>query len=639
MTEAPESEPGEQPVQATPTEIAGQEGQPAETLPAATPTPSVESWLGEAEWPAQMRMGDSDTVRLKLLADQQGYTVTIDFPEHASRLEPLTIRRPDGYELTAVARLQGINFEISPQEEQSYTPLPGEPVEWMWTIQPKAAGQQRLSLSAVFEWRPVQGSSERAARQSVVYNHGLDVQVQPRPGGAMLLMAGAAGLLLIAALLAAPRLLRSRRKAPPVIRSPQPNVNLQVETPPELQLSPEERLLLQALFPRFSRLIVEEEFLSGYSGARTLLVLPIQTDGRRAARVIVKLGSRASIQTEYQNYQVYVKDSLPPLTARIKSEPVGSKGSRLAALPYTFIATPGIRPISLRQALLENPEPDYLYRLFDVFGPGWWMQRHPYTFRFGYEYDRMLSSHLTLAPSDGAAGRLDGRLPPEKLQVEPGENLQLDHFSLVEVRPDRQSCTLVGQPPVGMPPIRVRWQDPQPPNGGPGQVRNTRSRYLAEMVADFPRFGEPDPLALIPQVLGRTLHGTRAYIHGDLNLENILVGPGGSIWLIDFAQTREGHTLYDFAHLYAEIVAHILSRQAPVLEAYHHRLIAGEFPLLTAVEELARRCLFDTRQESEYRLPFFTACVGALKFENIDSAARQRLYLTAAVWARWLAEN
>lgn len=34
------------------------------------------------------------------------------------------------------------------------------------------------------------------------------------------------------------------------------------------------------------------------------------------------------------------------------------------------------------------------------------------------------------------------------------------------------------------------------------------------------------------------------------------------MWLIDFARTREGHTLFDFAHLGAEIVAHVLAVRA-----------------------------------------------------------------------------
>ena len=598
-----------------------------------TATPETESWLGEAEWPAEMRMGDSDTVRLKLLPDEQGYTVSVDFPEHASQLEPLAIRRPEGYVLTALARLEGVNFEISPHVEQTFNPMPGEPLEWIWTIQPKATGQQRLSLSAVFVWHPVENPQATAARQSMVYSNGINVHVRSRLSAASLLLGGLAGLLLLGALVVMPAYWVYRRSTRRVTRYPRPNPGVQIESAPEIRLNREEEQLLQAMFPAAGRLLLEEEFLSGYSGARTLLVLPIQPDGRRAARVIVKLGSQHSIETEYQNYLAYVKDTLPPVTARIQSPPIGSRAGSRAALPYTFIATPTERPISLRQALLVDPDPAVIYRLFDTFSPGWWMQRHPYTFRFGVEYDRMLSSHLTLEPAEGAGDRLDGRAAPEQLHYHLGDLVHLQHFDVVEIRPDQASCTLKGQPPAGKPPIRVRWLDAQPPHGRTGRVVATRESFLASTTAGFTAFDLPEPLAFIPGVLGRTVHGTRAFIHGDLNLENILIGPGDTVWLIDFAQTREGHTLFDFAHLYAEIIAHILSVQAPDLHVYAARLAANEFPLLNAVEELARRCLYDPHRLEELQLSFFMACLGALKFENITTEARQRLYLTAAMWA------
>ena len=69
--------------------------------------------------------------------------------------------------------------------------------------------------------------------------------------------------------------------------------------------------------------------------------------------------------------------------------------------------------------------------------------------------------------------------------------------------------------------------------------------------------GLPDPLYRLPGLLKESISGTQSTIHGDLNLENILVGLGGFVWLIDFASTRDGHTLFDFAHLGAELIAHV----------------------------------------------------------------------------------
>ncbi len=603
--------------------------QPART--AAVPT--LESWLGEAEWPAAMKMGDSDTVRLKILPAGDGYTVAVDFPEHKIELEPLAVQRPQGYDLTAVARLEGVGFQILPAGEQSLSPLPGDPVEWIWTVYPHKSGQQRLSLSAIFRWVPRDPTANLPERQSIIYARGIDVQVAPRLGSTQLALAGLCGLFVMGGVLVITGAWYLRRSTRPRILEPRPNPALVIESKSGIHLDSAEGSLLRALFRSYQRLMVEEEFLSGYSGARTLLVLPLKPDGRRSARTIVKIGSRRSILREYDNYQAFVKHTLPPVTARIQQPPVGRRGVDQAALQYTFIATPDSPPVSLRQALLADTDPGLLYRLFDTFAPGWWLQRHPYSFHVRAEYDRMLPSHYIVRPTAGRGKRLDGKTPPGQVELETGELVSLLHFPYVELRPDRETCSLSGQPPAGEPPLRVRWLSNRWIEGATGETTGSRMTTLAELTRGFELYHHPEPISLLDGVLQRTIHGSRSVIHGDLNLENVLVGPGGAAWLIDFAQTREGHCLFDFAHLYAELIAHILSVHIPELEDFHKRFQLDEFPLLNAVVELGLRCLYDPAQQLELHLTLFIACLGALKYENISDYARQQLYLAAAVWA------
>ena len=149
--------------------------------------------------------------------------------------------------------------------------------------------------------------------------------------------------------------------------------------------------------------MLESEFLSGYSGARTFLARPVQTGG--ACRRADHRQDRPAqgIQGEFDNYERFVKDRLPPVTARIQHPPVTVAGSERAALQYTFIAEPGRRPLSLRQALLDDPNPGLLLRLFDTFGPHWWMQRQPYTFRWGR--NMTACSRRTWCWSPGRAAR------------------------------------------------------------------------------------------------------------------------------------------------------------------------------------------------------------------------------------------
>jgi hypothetical protein len=347
------------------------------------------------------------------------------------------------------------------------------------------------------------------------------------------------------------------------------------------------------------------------------------------AETIAKLGPRVAIQAEFENYERYVKDRLPPVTARIQQPPVAVAGGKLAGLQYTFIAEPGHTPRSLRQALLDKPDPLYLQRLFQTFGPNWWMQRQAYTFRLEAEYDRYLPPHGVLEPV--LSGRAQAVLEPgSNLPLKTGDILRLGRFQRLKPRLDGKSWSLVGEAAPGKPALRLRWLSAKPPESGAlAKVVASRVDLLRGWTASFERFGLPDPLQHLERWLATTIQGTRSTIHGDLNLENILIGPGELVWLIDFAQTREGHPMFDFAHLGGEIVAHILAERCGSGEAYLERLAAGD-ELLQTVQEIASRCMFDPQQVDEYRLPLILACLGALKFNNLSPLARHCLYLTAA---------
>ena len=342
-------------------------------------------------------------------------------------------------------------------------------------------------------------------------------------------------------------LVLTRKPAPfQALRS---NPAVTIEALPGSPLPGAVSVLFQALFSRYSRLIVTAEFHSSYSGSRTWLVLPVHADGRRDAQTIVKAGPAPAIQAEFNHYQTFVKDTLPPVTARIQQPPVRLRRGRLAALRYTFIGQSGQPPTSLRQALLADPDPAYLQRLFETFGPNWWMQRSPATFRLAVEYDHILPDHLVLEPCSSGDFVLDGHTQPAELGLAMDDCVVLRHFPSGELRADGRSLLLEGRPAPGQPPLRVRWMDSRLNRGGCGQVTATRLSLLRESTAGMALFGLPDPLLRLPAWLDETINGSQSIIHGYLNLENILLGPGGLVWLIDFARTRLGHPLVDFAHL------------------------------------------------------------------------------------------
>ena len=600
------------------------------TTLAPTPTAIVEAHVVEVEWPPQMRLGDSDLVRLALMPSKEGYVVTTEFPEHQVVTSTVAVARPGGYDLSAVARLDGVGFDLAPAGEQVQGLPVDTPVTWRWTLTPRSAGRQRLSLTLTLRWTPQAGRAG-GVLDTRIYSRGIEIQVSSflglttsqatLTGVAGLFFGGTLGLPLTAFLLRPRRALQRARAR-------QPDAALALEVHPGLTLEAEEQALLRAIFGRYGRLVVEAEFRSGYSGARTFLAQPVRSDGRADAHTIVKIGERAAVEREAENYATFVKDTLPPITARIQEAPVTlpQTGSK-AALRYTFIAEPGRRPASLREALLADPDPALLGKLFDTFGPNWWMQRHPYTFRLAQEYDRLLPAHFVLQPADDKAGRvLAGRSAPADVQgLAVGEVVEVRGFTVVERRPDGRSLSLAGPARPGQPPWRLRWLSLVPPaRGRAARIVATRETLLREMAAGFDRQGLPDPLARLPGLLNESVAGTQSTIHGDLNLENILVGPGGFVWLIDFAETRDGHPLFDFAHLEAQIIAHILAPQ------WQGKWPPAEERLRPAVRAIALRCLFNPSQPREYDLALCLACLGALKYTNLDAHQKHLLYLTAA---------
>jgi hypothetical protein len=629
---------------------------------------AAEARIVELEWPARLRLGDSDVVRLALIPSKEGYTVTTEFPEHQTITQTVTVQRPAGYELSAVARLDGVGFDLSPQGDQEHPLAGGETVTWRWSLTPRSPGQHRLSVVLLLRWRPAPGVTG-SVRESVAYSKSLTVNVtsffgltsgQAMTGGFFGLIFGSSVSLFAVAFR------RSSRRA--VLQAIVPNERLVIETRPGIDLAPYERSLLRAIFSRYARISLESEFLSGYSGARTFLTQPVRPDGRADAFTIVKIGERESIRREFENYETFVKDTLPPITARIQHSPVtvssrvggfpaserrhilslGVGSSNRAAIQYTFIGAPGQTPQSLRQALLESPDPSLLNKLFETFGPNWWMQRRPYTFRLAQEYDRMLPAHYVIQPDPGASrGKiLDGKESPGRAILAVGDQVTLRGFTCAELRADGKSLSLAGAITPGQPPLRVRWLGMGNPNGAPGRVIATRQTLLREFVVDFDLFGLPDPLEKLPSLLDERLSGTQSTIHGDLNLENILIGPGGFVWLSDFAQTRDGHPLYDFAHLEAEIIAHVLAPQIASPADYlaliqeipnpEHAMPNTHYTLLSTLHAISDRCLFNPTQPREYHLALTLACLGALKFTNLEPQAKHLLYLTAAHLAQSL---
>jgi hypothetical protein len=249
----------------------------------------------------------------------------------------------------------------------------------------------------------------------------------------------------------------------------------------------------------------------------------------------------------------------------------------------------------------------------------------------------MLPAHLVIEPCPARGARIDGDSPPFNLELKVGDLVSLGRFPIIEPLAVGKGLSLRGKAGRGQPALRVRWLGNHLPQGAAGRIAATRSTLLRGFVQGLDLYDLPDPLASLPGLLNESVSSTQSTIHGDLNLENVLVGPGDFVWLIDFAQTREGPPLYDFAHLRAEIIAHILAKRVASPQDFLALLRGEPRPdlarwraLLSSADSMAERCLFNPSNKREYHLAVFTACLGALKYPNLEPRARHWLYLSAA---------
>lgn len=243
-------------------------------------------------------------------------------------------------------------------------------------------------------------------------------------------------------------------------------------------------------------------------------------------------------------------------------------------------------------------------------------------------FDALLPAHWVLEPAPGPADfDLSARLTPAHLPDLPvGARVRVGRFAQVEPRADGRSFTLTGVAAPGQAPLRLRWLSATAPKPGVARLVGTRHTLLRQPAAEADLGAWPHPLTGLAAVLAQTRSLRYATIHGDLNLENVLVGPGDLVWLIDFARTGPGPVARDLAHLTVELLAHLYAPQMgprPLAEAW----LADDLPLTATVRAYGQRWLGDP---AELDTAVYLACLGALKYANLNPAQKHALFVVAA---------
>jgi hypothetical protein len=359
----------------------------------------------------------------------------------------------------------------------------------------------------------------------------------------------------------------------------------------DIELSEQERIILQHVHRGCKEVLVEKELRKGMSGARVLLILPIMKDGRRAARKVTKLDLALELRQEQANYERYVKDFLPFCAARVEN--YRQRGD-LAGLNYTFVGGGALGKVVDLQEYYRTHTAKQVIKTLEALldqalGQRYYDQHTPLGCRFADEYNRHMVAHLQLelrpesfdelwpaGQSPGAAAGYQriaiNDIPGKHGSIQPDTLLTIEGLAVAGIKPDavklkgpnRQDILVR----VKLPPESSMTQGLKLGSiiGVRGRVVHNRRERMEEIVHDIFRRtpldvdsecielpgvpGEyPNPLRTYPRVLGKALEGRASFVHGDLHSLNVMVDESGRGWLIDFARVGRQHNLFDFIEL------------------------------------------------------------------------------------------
>jgi hypothetical protein len=449
-------------------------------------------------------------------------------------------------------------------------------------------------------------------------------------------------------------------------------------------LNKEYLALLRKMFFGYSYVRVERRLRGGYTNAVVVIVTPIQNDNREDAAVAVKLGEVNRILDEAQRYELYVKNKLPALTARIEEKPTILETKGIAGLKYTLISNGDHAPRDLRlmfDVWSTEQIGEWLQKeLFQTFGRNLWQQKQSYQFPVWREYDRLLPPILTLEyvenpPND--AEKL--RMPINRAslhQLDYGDVVVLERFLVHRVNVEKNSLDLiVSERNMALYAfkVEVRGIDLQQHVHYQGElieeiggtVWQKRDQRLIETVnflgAEFELKASrflidigiwlPNPLIYYEEILDQQITGGLSTIHADLHPGNILIGPHNSAFLIDFAHTRDGHTMLDWAtlevsllcdyvaplvgeewgDLYPFILTMMRLNRSEVNENDHIYMKHNHLQIVKYIRQIVAECLVKSNNWIEYHIALLFCSLRAMERETVNKGGKRLMLLIAAL--------
>lgn len=445
-----------------------------------------------------------------------------------------------------------------------------------------------------------------------------------------------------------------------------------------LDLPNEALTLLQLLFANCTRIIVRQELGGNFSGSRVVIVQPL-TGTHALLPCVVKFAARSLIEKEWTAFQT-LKKMLYGLI-EIQAYALSAAGV-WGALSYPLAGGDLCQPVTLSDYCRQAP----LAAVTQVFNQLCRMLQTVHNqsvalpeFAWPASYERLLPPYWTIRATPLPAGvtphciRADAAIPPI-LKI--GDWVVLEGLSVTKVDLRRNTLTLQLAPlgetqsqsysiRVQLDTTQVTFEEKALVEALTGEVVNTRADQLhslvqplgasltSEMLLGPDERHYSNPLRTWSTYLNHYRPVRVALIHGDLNLNNILVAPEtGQLWLIDCTEAREDHLLHDYLRLETEVITHCLADslathalpiRETVLGFYRqlhcatfaeagwaapglpHADLRKGFAILKIIRQSARRHLY-ADEPAEYYQGLLLYLLGALKFANLGPLAKQTAF-------------
>lgn len=438
-------------------------------------------------------------------------------------------------------------------------------------------------------------------------------------------------------------------------------------------------VVLRALFADYERLIITKRFTSGRSGSLVYLVRPLRADGLSELPTVAKIDHAPRIAQEWDAFRHCIQNRLPA-AADVSGAPVYQ--GEWGGLRYPLAGAATFTIASLADYYRDTTADDVCYvlekRLFRSLSNIWAERRMQPAASWRALYDDFLPPNLLINCATTGDDPLRTLGPADVARPLPfaiGDCVTLTGFVVTRVLPQEQALLLdlphdsgrAFHIQVGNVPDLSRYAVEQTP-AEPlvGRVQATRATLLQAQIAPALPLGSdltaaelilpdkrhvPNPLVALPRLLAMTRDVNLACIHGDLNLQNVLVEPENrNAYLIDFVNAREDHLLRDFFHLEMAIVTRLLAPalsetadiSTQILDLYerlhcaHHLPITAPadlekpFTVLQTIRRTAGHYLSRPHAWDEYYAGVAVYLLGAMRYRDLEEKPDAK---RAAFWA------